>query len=317
MIRRRSVLEFLVAGSVAGVAATAWRGAARARAAEAAFPPEGQVLNVAGRRVHAVTGGTGPDLILIHGASGSSRDFTFAHMPRLAAGFRVTAFDRPGLGHSDPVPGGNVDPAAQVAVLRAAAAQLGVTRPLLVGHSYGGAVAMAWALADPSVAAVVLLGGVSMPWEGDIWWAHEVIGGPLGQIGAPVLAAWWPEARIEAATSGIFAPDPVPPGYLSHVGAELTLRAGTLRANSAQVAGLKPHVIAMAAEYPRLSLPVELVHGSADTIVPAATHAIRAAAVLPNATLTLLDGVGHMPHHARMDATLAAIGRAASAARLR
>jgi pimeloyl-ACP methyl ester carboxylesterase len=296
MIRRRSVLEILAAGTIAGVAATAWRGAARARAAEAAFPPEGQVLDVAGQRVHAVVRGQGPDLILIHGASGSSRDFTFAHVDRLASRFRVIALDRPGLGHSDPLPDRSVDPAAQARVLSAAVTQLGVVRPLLVGHSYGGAVAMAWALADPGVAAAVLLGGVSMPWEGGIWWAHEVIGGPFGHL---------------------FAPDPMPPGYIAHVGAELTLRRRTLRANSSQVAGLKSHITAMAARYPALALPIELVHGTEDTIVPAAIHAIRAAEVLPNARLSLLDGVGHMPHHARMDESLAAIDRAAARAGLR
>jgi pimeloyl-ACP methyl ester carboxylesterase len=109
----------------------------------------------------------------------------------------------------------------------------------------------------------------------------------------------------------------VPAGYIAHVGAELTLRRRTLRANSAQVAGLKPFVIAMAAAYPRLTLPVELLHGTADTIVPAETHAIPASQVLPDAMLTLLDGVGHMPHHARMDDALAAIHRAAGRAGLR
>ncbi len=310
MMRRRSVLELLAAGAVAGVGATWWRGGARAQAADAAFPPEGRILDVDGLRVHAVVAGQGPDLILIHGASGSSRDFTFAHVAALAPDFRVVAFDRPGLGHSDPLPDGSVDPADQARVLAAAAAKLGVARPILAGHSYGGAVAMAWALADPAVAGVALLGGVSMPWEGDIWWAHRLMGGPAGALVAPLVAAWWSDARIEAATAGIFAPDPVPPGYIAHVGAELTLRRATLRANSAQVAGLKPYVVAMAARYPRLAaLPVEILHGTADTIVPATTHAIPLSRVLPQARLTLFEGVGHMPHHARMAETLAALER--------
>jgi pimeloyl-ACP methyl ester carboxylesterase len=313
MMRRRSVLEVLAAGAVtatvAGAAATAWRSTARGRTAEAAFPPEGQILTVAGQRVHAVVQGTGPDLVLIHGASGSSRDFTFAHMARLAPDFRVTAFDRPGLGHSDPLPGGAVDPAAQARLLAAAARQLGVVRPILAGHSYGGAVATAWALDDPSVAGLALLGGVAMPWEGGIWWAHEVIGGPAGLIAAPLVAAWMSDARIEAATANIFTPDPVPAGYIAHVGAELTLRTATLRANAAQVAGLKPFVAAMAARHASLTLPIEILHGTVDTIVPAAIHAIPLAQALPHARLTLFDGVGHMPHHARMTETLAALHR--------
>jgi len=46
-------------------------------------------------------------------------------------------------------------------------------------------------------------------------------------------------------------------------------------------------------------------------------HAIPLSAVLPDAVLTLLPGIGHMPHHADPASTVAAIDRAAARARLR
>lgn len=71
--------------------------------AETSYPPTGQLLTVEGHTVHAHVEGHGPDLILIHGASGSTRDFTFSFVERMKGRYRVIAFDRPGLGWSDDI----------------------------------------------------------------------------------------------------------------------------------------------------------------------------------------------------------------------
>ena len=59
----------------------------------------------------------------------------------------------------------------------------------------------------------------------------------------------------------------------------------------------------------RLATPVEIVHGSADLVVPFETHAVPLARQLPNATLTRLEGVGHMPQHTNLPDVLAALRR--------
>jgi pimeloyl-ACP methyl ester carboxylesterase len=298
-----------LAALAAGGLATGQRAAARAKAAGAAFPPEGQILDVDGLAVHAVIRGTGPDLILLHGASGSLREFTFALIDQLVPDFRVIALDRPGLGHSAMLPGNPTALAAQADHLRKAVERLGVTRPLILCHSYGGSVALAWALDDPSVRGLALLGAPSLPWTTGVWWVHSLLGGAFGPVAAPLVAAWTSDARAEAAVAGIFAPDPVPEGYLAHVGAALTLRTATLRANSAQVAGLLLHITAQVPRYPGLTIPVELIHGTQDSIVPHHIHSVPLADILPNARLTLFDGGGHMPHHAQQAEVLAAIHR--------
>lgn len=290
---------------------------ARRAEAEAAFPPTGRLLEVDGVTVHADIRGRGRDIVLIHGASGNTRDFTFALADLLARDFRVTAFDRPGLGWSDDLGAAGVSPREQARVLQAAARQLGVRRPVVVGHSYGGAVAMGWALNDPDgTAAVVSLAGATMPWPGELGPWYRITGSEFGGATVvPLISAFAPINRAERAIAGIFAPDPVPSGYADYVGAGLTLRPETLRANARQVNRLKPHVTAMAEAYPALRLPVEIVHGTADRIVGAQIHAVPMSEILPNARLTLLDGVGHMPHHARPDAVVAAIRRAVAASR--
>ena len=80
---------------------------------------------------------------------------------------------------------------------------------------------------------------------------------------------------------------------------------------------MKPYVTRMAEEYPKLDLPVEIVHGTADTTVPADIHAIPLSKLLPDARLTLLPDVAHMPQHTPPDAVIDAIHRAANRAGLR
>ena len=53
---------------------------------------------------------------------------------------------------------------------------------------------------------------------------------------------------------------------------------------------LRDQLVAMQPLYPRLTLPVELLHGTADTIVPLTIHSEPLSHILPNARLTVLDG---------------------------
>ncbi|SIO17711.1 Pimeloyl-ACP methyl ester carboxylesterase [Rhodovulum sp. ES.010] len=282
------------------------------------FPPTGEVLKMDGTRVHAHQEGVGPDVILLHGAGGNTRDFTFDLMGRLTDRFRVTAFDRPGLGHSDPLHSDGESPFEQAAILEVACGRLGLGPAVLVGHSFGGSVALAWALDYPDrAAALVSLAGAALPWQGGLGPWYEFASTQLGgAVLIPMISAFAPRALAHTTLARIFEPDPVPEGYADHIGIELSLRPASLRANTRQVNGLKPHIRRMAARYDELAMPIEIVHGSADKIVPVEVHSRPLAERVSSVHLTELNGHGHMPHHARPDAAVAAIARAADRAGL-
>ena len=315
MTLTRLAASFVLAAIVLGGCGVAVdrRATAREAQAEAEYPATGQIIDVDGTKIHAFVEGQGPDLVLLHGAGGNLRDFTFSLSHALARDFRVIAFDRPGLGWSDDLGEAGTSPLMQAAVLQTAARKLGVTHPIVLGHSYGGAVAMAWALTDPDTAGLVLVSGATMPWPGGLGTWYQVTASRLGGATVvPLITAFAGEARAQAAVEGIFAPDPVPAGYLDHVGAGLTLRRDSIRINARQVNALKPHLLLMEPNYDKLTLPVEIIHGTADTIVPATVHAIPLSKRLPNATLTLVEGAGHMIHHAHQDIVLAAVAHVAA-----
>ncbi len=308
------------------IALTQWRAYAREQNAEAAYPPSGQFVDVNGTRIHLRISGQGPDIVLIHGANGSLRDFTFALVDRLAPRFRVIAVDRPGLGRSERPEGfggafntQDEPPALQAQILQAATDMVGVENPIVLGHSYGGAIALAWALERPEqTAGLVLVGAASNPWEGELGFLYRMNSTVFGSaIAIPLITAFVPHAKIEDAVGEVFAPQEAPDGYMAHFGTDLTLRRAIMRANAQQVNALKPYVREMSSRYPSLKLPVESLHGTEDITVPLETHAVPLTKQIPGAVLTRLEGVGHMPHHSDPDAVIAAIDRVAARAGLR
>ncbi len=298
---------------------TQYRAARNEARAEAAFPPEGQILDVDGVRVHAVVMGEGPDVVLIHGASGSTRDMTFALAPKLARNYRVIIIDRPGLGYTQRLNRSGATLPEQAALLVATAAQLGADKPIVVGQSYGGAVALAWAVHHPDhISALVTLAGASHLWDTPLDLLYRVTSNPLGSaFVVPLITAYVPNATVESGVASVFRPQSEPAGYAAHFGPGITLRRESLRENALQRANLLDELRAQIPSYPDISVPTEILHGTADDTVSLTIHSQPLAGAIPGSVLTTLDGIGHMPQTVSTDEVTAAIDRAATRAGLR
>ncbi|KIC14509.1 alpha/beta fold hydrolase [Leisingera sp. ANG-Vp] len=301
---------------------TLWKASVNEARAEAAYPPQGRFLQVGGHQVHAVEmgqpQGSAPDLVLIHGSSGNIRDMTFRLAPALADDYRILIFDRPGLGYSSPLGGGD-SIRRQAEVLQQAAGQMGAEKPIVLGQSYGGAVALAWAVDHPgSLSALVTVSGVAYPWTTPLDPLYRVTSSRAGSaLAVPLLTAFVPRAKVESSLQDVFAPQPAPEGYAAHFGTGLTLRRSSMRANARQRANLLEEVIALSPRYPEIRVPLEVIHGSADDLVSPELHAEGLARNIETANVTLLEGIGHMPHHVATDDVAAAVRRAAVRANLR
>lgn len=297
---------------------TLWRAASNERAAEADHPPAGQFIDVGGTRVHYVEAGEGPALVLIHGASGNVNDWTFDLIDRLSDRYRVIAFDRPGLGYTDMI-GANAKAVEQAHLLADAAAALGAERPIVVGHSYGGAVALAWALErSDALSGLLVLGGASHPWNTGTGLYYTLLSHPIsGPILANLINAWVPESYVKGSVEAVFTPQEAPDGYTAHFGPGLTLRRFSLLENAQQRANLLPQIEAMAPRYGEIAVPTEILHGDADLTVPLHIHSEPLARAIPGANLVVMEGVGHMPQHSDPQAVVDAIDRLKDASGLR
>jgi len=309
----------LLGCAAALVVTTSCTASYREARAEDRFPPIGNFLNVDGTRVHYVTKGEGPDLVLIHGASGNLRDFTFSLVDKLAERYRVTAFDRPGLGYTDRVNPDGTTIIQQANLLADASRQLGLQKPMVLGQSYGGAVALAWAVEQPDVlSALVLVSAASNPWDTGISTFYKVTSSDLGSATVvPAITAFTPNAIVADAIDGVFRPQSAPEEYADYIGVPLTLRRVSMRAIAMQRANLLDEIEALHLRYGSIDVPTEIIHGDADTTVGLSIHSIPLSNQIKEANLTVLEGIGHMPHHAAEPEVIGAIDRAASRAGLR
>ena len=324
MLRAVLIVILLLAGFAA---LTLWRAGAREAASEAAYPPEGRLIEVNGHPVHVVERGqpqgSAPDLVLIHGASGSTRDLTFALSPALEDRYRILIFDRPGLGYTPALRNGHGAPAEtlqeQAALLQGAAAQMGADRPIVAGQSYGGAVALAWAIHHPeALSALVPIAAASNPWDTPLDPLYKLTSSRAGSaLVVPLITAWVPGSYVTRSVEGVFAPQSAPDGYGAHFGPGITLRRATFRANARQRRDILAQIKAQHLRNSEITVPTEIVHGTADTTVALRIHSAPLAEQIRGAVLTPLDGIGHMPQHVAVPEVAAAIDRAAARARLR
>src|SRR5579871_1304683 len=136
--------------AVAALMAAAFVNRYLATEAERQNPPRGRFLEVNGVRLHYVERGEGQPLVLLHGNGSMIQDFESSGLVELAAKtYRVIVFDRPGFGHSNRPRDVVWTPNAQADLLKVALERLGVTRALVLGHSWGASVAVALALKFP------------------------------------------------------------------------------------------------------------------------------------------------------------------------
>ncbi|MEM7439316.1 MAG: alpha/beta hydrolase [Pseudomonadota bacterium] len=290
---------------------TSWRAARNDAQAEADYPPLGRILDVNGVPVHVLTLGSGPPFVMIHGAGGNMRDFTLSLAGQMAATNTVVLFDRPGHGYTGTIHNRGESPTEQAALLAAALGQIGIKRAIIGGYSIGGAVALAWALNHPQTAAgLLLMNAVSNPWEIPPSYLYDLAAGRLtGPVFNASVSAFTPQSMIEDTLTSIFAPNPVPPGYVDHIGIGLSVRRSQLTANGRQVTTLLPHIKEQSKKYPALKLPIEMITGAQDVSIPPEIHAEQLIKQVPHATYVKVPGVGHSTHHYAQTEVLAALGR--------
>jgi pimeloyl-ACP methyl ester carboxylesterase len=266
-----------------------------ARRVERALPPAGRFVEAAGARLHVVERGQGPALLLVHGLAGQLGNFTYGVVDRLAAQYRVVAVDRPGSGYSQRAPGASAALSAQADTLAALIETLELGRPVVVGHSLGGAVALALAQRRPErvsglalVAPLTHLAPVPAAFKGLMIaspWLRSLVAWTLAAPATLVLG--------DRMLAQVFAPEPAPRDFGVKGGGLLALRPSHFIAASADLAAIPEDLPAMTQRYGAMKLPVSILFGRGDRILDPREQGEALAAELPGATLTLVEG-GHM-----------------------
>lgn len=245
--------------------------------------------------------GSGPPLVLLHGWSSSGAVFGEL-AARLAARFQVILPDLPGHGHSSPC--AEVSLESLAADIAAWLPQVASGPVVLGGWSLGGMVAMQLAHRHPEQVARLVLIGSSPRYTTSAEWPH---GQPVTQVRALRRNI---ERRFEATLGDFLA--------LAFAGETLDpARMRTIRDLAARTSPLPDRDTALAlldllvAHDQRellggLDLPVLVVHGEVDRIIPFAAGAALAER-LPESRLLEIKDVGHAPFLSRPDQVAAAL----------
>ena len=274
-------------------------GATRAASRPTAIPfdwplrESSRMVEAAGTRWHVQRVGTGPKLLLIHGTAASTHSWREL-VPRLAGDYDVLAADLPGHGFSARLPDGSMTLPALAEGLADLLSALDYSPDYVVGHSAGAALALRMVL-DAAIEPRVVVG---------INAALLPFGGPLRRLFAPMARMFanthLMPALVARRAGDVRAVQRVLAGTGSELDAEGTSMYQRLLKRESHVAA----VLAMMASWElapllddlgRLRTPLHLVTSSGDRAV-APSQADTVAAMVPDATITKLDGPGHLAH---------------------
>jgi len=282
-----------------------------AREAERDNPPAGEFLDVEGVRLHYVERGAGEPLILLHGNGSMIQDFETSGLIELASrDHRVIVFDRPGYGYSERPRTTLWTADAQDGLIGKALGQLGITRAVVLGHSWGASVAVSLALRHPElVSGLVLASGYYYPTvRGDVVAASGPAVPIFGDVLRYTVSPWLGRMLWPLLLRKLFGPSPTPDKF-DGFPVEMILRPSTIRASAAESALMIPNAVAARPHYHQLKMPVAIIAGTADRIVDIKHQSARLHDEIAQSTLDAVADVGHMVHQTATDRVMSVIAR--------
>lgn len=267
-------------------------------------PPTGTFLAVDGHTLHyreqMPAGHPLGTVVLVHGAWTSHADLFSTLAPHLS-GYRVIAVDRPGQGWSERPAGSTfASPARQARSLMALLDLLAPEKVVLVAHSLAGALSVHIALERPErLQGLVLVNAVTHPFLGAPPLLVSLLASDMfGPIINRVIAIPMARILLDPGVHLAFSPQPVTPDYVEVSALRLLFREVAFRRNIQDIIAADMFLRDQASRYQELLIPAVVITGDRDALVSPLSNAVRFSREAQTATLSVLPGVGHMPHHA-------------------
>lgn len=249
-------------------------------------------------KTHVLRRGSGSPVVFIHGNLGSTQDLTLAPVYQdLLKEHSVFAYDRPGFGHSLCREGvWNWTPKDFADHLAELLQREGIETPVLLAHSWGGAIALAYAVHYPErLSGMVLLAPAAYPWPGyfatspDQWFVAAPV---LGDLFLQTLFVPLAMSFGEEALRGVFDPGPVPEQYLEKA-LPLAIQPTVYQNAARDTIELRRALRGQSERYGEIQVPTIVITDPNDTTVPPKIHARPLVQALDDAHLVEAPGVGH------------------------
>ena len=260
--------------------------------------PDSQFIEINNIQVHYKASGEGGQaIILLHGFGASAFSWREVIEPLTLAGCGpIVAYDRPAFGLTErPTGWQGHNPYSlkgQVELLDGLLDGLEIEQAVLVGNSAGGRVAALYALDRPERVRALVLVDAAIYGQPRPWWQGLVYNLPPMKFIGPLMVRKIAQTGNDTIRVAWHAPervsDEIIAGYRKPLTAE-NWDVGLWEYTRA------PRDLDAAARLDELTLPVLVVTGDDDRIIPA-ENSIRLAGELPNAALVIFENCGHVPH---------------------
>ena len=262
------------------------------------YPVIGEITEIAGNTVHYLDKGAGQPLIFLHGASSSLRDFTSSILPSLSETYRVIAIDRPGYGNSTRIQGDWLDPKQQAIIVHSLLEKLHITQPVLLGHSWSGAIVLAYLLEYPDEAkGAILISPATYPWYSPAAIYNRIAGVPyLGRFFANTIVLPLGQLFIGAGIKNVLSPGEIPLNYRQEAAIDTILTPKTFLSNAEDLRNLSEYLEEQSANYPEISTPLLSIVGENDTVVSNAHHSEQLKQIIAGMEIDIVEKAGHAPH---------------------
>ncbi|MBB3317166.1 pimeloyl-ACP methyl ester carboxylesterase [Rhizobium sp. BK181] len=307
---------------IASVAAALGYSAYKERRFEADCPNIGQLTDIGGYRLNAFhvprpKTADLPPLVFIHGAAGNLLDQVGAFLQPLEGRAEMLFVDRPGHGYSERGGSENALPSGQADAIAKLMKKRGIKRAIIVGHSFGGAIAAAFGVRHPEMTeGLLFLAPATHPWPGGLDWYYNVAVMPvLGWLFNHTIVVPLGLRRLEQATLNVFRPNPRPDDYIAKTGPTLVLRPTAFYNNAVDCMRLLPYLKAHSPQYANITAPTVIVTGDSDGIVWEHLHSQGLARDIAGSELVRIRGLGHKPDYVVTDVAVAAMEKIGGAAR--
>jgi pimeloyl-ACP methyl ester carboxylesterase len=278
-------------GALAAVALLPFVHAGYAAWVRRRHPATGERFAHGGVRMHYTRSGSGPAVVMVHGANGTSSDFPPELIAELSRDHTVITLDRPGHGWSE-APSGPLGLEQNAAAVLALVRELAVAPATLVGHSYGAAVALRAALDAPEAVrhVVAVCPCTALDARNARYGSMPFLSGPVGAallrvFALPMVPFGW-MLRADA-----WHPAPAPRGWgasrvFAYVPSQMHTAVRNFHELRADIAWLEAHL-------PGLSVPLTVVAGAQDLVTPPARHVEWLRRAVPAARIQIVPRVGH------------------------
>jgi len=259
-------------------------------------PPVGQFKKIDNIKMHYQILGNGPVVVLLHAQPSNLKQFNKLKNI-LKTNYTVISIDRPGMGYSESINEQSPERLMQQAqLIRGLVKKITKEKPIVIGHSYGGALALSYAIQfEKEISGLIVVNTASHAWKkGKPWLPFRIISNPLfGKLFTNTFAMMYGQITMSSSANSNFPNDQTPSNYIDDTSATLILRPKTLKSYATDALNLREALALQQHSYIKLTLPIIIMSGDEDSVTPNKIHSYKLHNNISHSKLIKVSEVAH------------------------